>query len=106
MHPHIHALDNLEHAHWKVNFIRHLLQAHLVSPWKGTREWQEQHADFLHRLAAAEDELSICRKALAVLEKIVEGPRGSETDHAEVRPPRSPARLQPGNEPVTRPDSP
>jgi hypothetical protein len=76
MNPHIHALDNLEHAQWKVNFIRHLLQAHLASPWKGTREWQLQHAEFLLRLSTAEDELALCKKAPAILQKIVEGTEG------------------------------
>lgn len=62
MDPHSHAFDNLAHARWKVNFIRHLLHAHLASPWKHTWEWQEQHAEILHRLAAAEDEWKICKE--------------------------------------------
>jgi hypothetical protein len=62
MDPRTHAFDNLAHARWRVNFIRHLLHAHLASPWIHTREWQEQHAEFLHRLAAAEDELKICKQ--------------------------------------------
>ena len=62
MDPRIHASDNLSHARWKVNFIRHLLHAHLASPWKHTQEWQEQHAGILHRLAAAEDDVKICEQ--------------------------------------------
>lgn len=108
MDPQLHALDNLEHAHWRVNFVRHLLQAHLASPWKGTREWQAQHADFLHQLAAAEDELAICKKTPAIIQKIVEGNAGDRTDQDQVSPHsfERQEHRQHESEPVTKTDSP
>lgn len=111
MDPRIHALDNLEHAQWKVNFIRHLLQAHLASPWKGTSEWQAQRAEFLLRLASAEDELSVCKKAPAILQKIVEGTGtgggDSEPVSSESAPQRARVQPQPQEQPLgTKPGSP
>jgi hypothetical protein len=106
MDPHIHALNNLEHAHWKVNFIRHLLQAHLASPWKGTREWQAQHAEYLHRLATAEDELAICERAPAILQKGVEGTRVSSGARERQSTHAHQSRRHESNPAMTKPDSP
>lgn len=106
MDPHIHALNNLEHAHWKVSFIRHLLRAHLASPWKGTHEWKTQHAEFLHRLAAAEDELAICERAPAILQRIVEGTRETSGVREKLSTRAHQTWRHEGSPATTRPDSP
>lgn len=86
-------LDNLAHAQWRVNFIRHLLRAHVASPWKGTQEWQEQHADMLHQLASAEDEVQIYEQSQKVLEPIL-GSEGVPPPNAEAT-----AEIESGAEP-------
>lgn len=70
MDPQLHAQDNLAHAQWKVNFIRHLIQAHLRSSKKETTDWQGRHAAMLHRLASAEDEVNLSKQALEALNAI------------------------------------
>jgi DNA repair ATPase RecN len=83
MDPQQHVLGNLAHARWRVNFIRNLLQAHRASPWKGTQEWQERHAEMLHQLASAEDEVKLCEKSAKTLESTSEDghalPQGRES---------------------------
>jgi hypothetical protein len=56
-----------------VNFIEHLLHAHLGSSKKGTVQWQVRHAAMLQRLASTEDEVKLCEEALKVLEPMVDG---------------------------------
>ncbi|QIF01077.1 hypothetical protein [Roseimicrobium sp. ORNL1] len=72
MDPQQHVLGNLAHARWRVNFIRNLLQAHRTSPWKGTQEWQARHAEMLHQLASAEDEVKLCEQSVKALEPTLE----------------------------------
>ncbi len=65
MDPELTHLDDLYHAHWRVKIIKHLLEAHRASPWKGSVAWRLQEADYLQRLASADDQLMLCRRKLA-----------------------------------------
>lgn len=84
MDPQHQTLDNVAHARWRVSFIRSLLQAHRASPWKGAQEWQERHAEILHQLASAEDEVKLYQQSVKTLEPTSEDghalPHGGESE--------------------------
>ena len=65
MDPELTHLDDLYHAHWRLKITKHLLEAHRASPWKGSIAWRLQEADYLQRMASAEDQLLLCRRKLA-----------------------------------------
>lgn len=67
--PGIDFLDDLYHAHWRLKIIKHLLEAHRASPWKGNVSWRLQEADYLQRLASAEDQLLLCRRKMATYQQ-------------------------------------
>jgi hypothetical protein len=69
MDPELTLLDDLYHAHWRLKIIRHLLEAHRASPWKGNVSWRLQEADYLQRLASAEDQLLLCRRKMATYQQ-------------------------------------
>lgn len=51
-------LDDLAHAHWRVRFLKNLLQVHRSIPQRTSYDWLLQEADYLQRIALAERELS------------------------------------------------
>ena len=65
MDPELTYLDDLYHAHWRLKIVKHLLNTHRASPWKGSVAWRLEEADYLQRLTSAEDQLILCRRKLA-----------------------------------------
>jgi hypothetical protein len=65
MDPELSHLDDIYHAHWRVKIIKHLMEAHRASPWKGSVTWRLQEADYLQQLASADDQLVLSRRKLA-----------------------------------------
>lgn len=63
----LHLKDNLEHARWRVRFVRSLLDAHQYCMDATRNEWWIEEADLLQRLAAAEDELKMQGEREAVV---------------------------------------
>jgi hypothetical protein len=51
-------LDDLAHAHWRVRFLKNLLEVHRSIPQRSSYDWLLQEADYLQRIALAERELS------------------------------------------------
>ena len=47
---------NLEHARWRVGFLRCMLQSHRLLPWK-EKEWVRKEAEYLRRLTMAQAQL-------------------------------------------------
>lgn len=50
--------DDFDHARWRVQFVRSLVQMHQTSPKRGSTSWTQEEADFAQRLEAAEAELA------------------------------------------------
>jgi hypothetical protein len=59
MDPRLYLKDNLEHARWRVRFVRSLLDVHQHCMDATREEWWIEEAALLQRLAAAEDELKV-----------------------------------------------
>lgn len=51
--------DNLAHAHWRVRFLKNLLDVHRSIPQRTSYDWLLQEADYLRRIALAERELAL-----------------------------------------------
>jgi hypothetical protein len=51
-------LDDLAHAHWRVRFLRNLLEVHRALPQSTSYDWLLQEADYLERIALAERDLA------------------------------------------------
>ena len=54
-----HLKDNLEHAQWRVRFVRSLLDVHQHCVDTTNESWWLEEAVLLQRLAAAEEELAL-----------------------------------------------
>jgi hypothetical protein len=52
----------LQHAKWRVNFLKRLLNTHRVVRYMDLEAWMSQEADFLHRLQRAEATLDTLEK--------------------------------------------
>jgi hypothetical protein len=55
----------LQHAKWRVNFLKRLLNTHRVVRYMDIEAWMSQEADFLHRLQRAEAALDTLEKQCA-----------------------------------------
>jgi hypothetical protein len=55
--PHQRHKDNLEHAHWRVNFLLCLLDSHRRLRFGTDTGWDEKEGEYLRRLAAAQADL-------------------------------------------------
>src|SRR5688572_10919622 len=55
--PHERQKDNLEHAHWRVDFLLCLLDSHCRLRFGQDPGWEEKEMDYLRRLAAAQADL-------------------------------------------------
>jgi hypothetical protein len=49
--------DDFDHARWRVQFLRHMLQMHQASPRKGTAAWVHDKEQYEGRLEAATKDL-------------------------------------------------
>jgi hypothetical protein len=49
--------DDFEHARWRVQFLRHLLEMHRSSPKRGSAAWAQEDEEYTERFEAAEKEL-------------------------------------------------
>jgi hypothetical protein len=65
MDPCLRHKDNLEHARWRVRFVRSLLDVHQHCVDTTREQWWIEEADLLQRLAAAEEELALQRQGKA-----------------------------------------
>lgn len=52
----------LQHAKWRVNFLKRLLNTHRVIRFMDVEAWMSQEADFLNRLQTAEATLDSLEK--------------------------------------------
>lgn len=52
----------LQHAKWRVNFLKRLLNTHRVIRLMDVEAWMSQEADFLNRLQTAEATLDNLEK--------------------------------------------
>ena len=52
----LHGRD-VEHARWRVSFLKSLLASHEAMPWK-VSSWEAKAADYRTRIAEAEKELA------------------------------------------------
>jgi hypothetical protein len=57
MDRHLYHKNNLDHARWRVRFVRSLLDVHQHCVDTTREEWWIEEANLLQRLAAAEEEL-------------------------------------------------
>ena len=55
----LHQQTNLEHAQWRVRFVRSLLDTHQHCVDTHSKGWWLKEAELLQRLAAAEDDLTM-----------------------------------------------
>ncbi len=55
-------LDNLAHAHWRVKFLKRLLDVHRACANRTNTEWLLEEANLLQRIAAADDELTLRKR--------------------------------------------
>jgi hypothetical protein len=58
-----HLKSNLEHAQWRVRFVRSLLDVHQHCVDTTNESWWLEEANLLQRLAAAEEELVLQTRA-------------------------------------------
>ncbi|HSI63650.1 MAG TPA: hypothetical protein VLE43_11045 [Candidatus Saccharimonadia bacterium] len=61
--------DNFDHARWRVEFLRSLVQMHQTSPKRGSESWTQEEVEFTQRLEAAEKELARFPKEWQTLPK-------------------------------------
>jgi hypothetical protein len=59
--------EDLEHARWRVRFVRRLLDVHQNCMGSGDQKWWLEEADLLQQLAAAEDDLATQTRAIQAL---------------------------------------
>jgi hypothetical protein len=50
-------IDAFRHAHWRVKFLRQVIELHKTSPRKGAEDWYLSHGEYLGQMHAAEREL-------------------------------------------------
>ena len=68
--------DDFDHARWRVQFLRSLVQMHRTSPKRGAETWKQEEEVYAQRLATAEKELERFPKEWHTLTE-VEIPRRS-----------------------------
>jgi hypothetical protein len=59
--------EDLDHARWRVRFVRRLLDVHQNCVDTHNQKWWLEEADLLQQLAAAEDDLAIQTQAIREL---------------------------------------
>ncbi|RBP36867.1 hypothetical protein DES53_1158 [Roseimicrobium gellanilyticum] len=59
MDPRLHLKDNLDHARWRVRFVKSLLDVHQHCVDTSRESWWAEEADLLLRLTAAEEDLEM-----------------------------------------------
>ena len=55
-------LDRIAHAHWRVKFLKRLLDVHRHCANRTNIEWLLEEASLLQRIAAADDELTLRKR--------------------------------------------
>jgi hypothetical protein len=59
MKPAPQRLDDLAHAHWRVKFLKNLLEVHRAIPQRSSHDWLLQETDYVQRLIQAEKDLAL-----------------------------------------------
>ncbi|QIF04671.1 hypothetical protein [Roseimicrobium sp. ORNL1] len=59
MKPAPQRLDDLAHAHWRVKFLKNLLEVHRSIPKRSGNDWLLQEADYVQRIVQAEREIAL-----------------------------------------------
>ena len=57
-----HLKSNLEHARWRVGFLRCMLESHRLLPWQDN-DWLRKESEYLRRLIMAQGQLD-CLESL------------------------------------------